>query len=263
MRYFDSARDSRDAILDHYTGVGEVLAIHALDRTFGLLHRQIRVKRGSLLSLDDVKNNDMIFVGSPAENLTLREIPSTQDFVFRRLDSGPRKGDLAIMNVHPQSGEAEYWVGSPSHSSLERRLFRDCAGAWLESREVGPDSCRHHHHRHAGGGRVCVSAEFARGIVAAAPGFENTGELKPFEAVLRVKVTRGVPVESEIVALREPGKRPRRKRNSRLARICKRDARAHVRSLRLQLRIEFRRALKFLSAASSVLALSFCSASAR
>jgi hypothetical protein len=28
------------------------------------------------------------------------------------------------------------------------------------------------------------------------------GELKPFEAVLRVKVTRGVPVESNIVALR-------------------------------------------------------------
>ena len=28
------------------------------------------------------------------------------------------------------------------------------------------------------------------------------GELKPFEAVLRVKVTGGVPVESDIVALR-------------------------------------------------------------
>ena len=63
MRYFDPARDSRDEILEHYTGVGEVLAIHALDHTFGLLHRQIRVKRGSLLSLDDVKNNDMIFRG--------------------------------------------------------------------------------------------------------------------------------------------------------------------------------------------------------
>jgi hypothetical protein len=32
--------------------------------------------------------------------------------------------------------------------------------------------------------------------------FSSTGELEPFEAVLRVKVTRGVPVESEIVALR-------------------------------------------------------------
>jgi tRNA isopentenyl-2-thiomethyl-A-37 hydroxylase MiaE len=30
----------------------------------------------------------------------------------------------------------------------------------------------------------------------------DTGELKPFEAVLRIKVTRGVPVESQIVALR-------------------------------------------------------------
>src|SRR4029077_18253483 len=118
MRYFDSARDARDVILDHYTGVGEVLAVHALDRTFGLLRRQIRVKRGSLLSLDDVKNNDMIFVGSPAENLTLREIPSTHDFVFHNLDSGPRKGDLAIVNVHPESGELRSCVGTASHANL-------------------------------------------------------------------------------------------------------------------------------------------------
>jgi len=31
----------------------------------------------------------------------------------------------------------------------------------------------------------------------------NSGELKPFEAVIRVKVTKGVPVESELVALRK------------------------------------------------------------
>jgi len=30
-----------------------------------------------------------------------------------------------------------------------------------------------------------------------------TGELEPFEAVLHVKVTRGVPLESELVALRK------------------------------------------------------------
>jgi hypothetical protein len=30
----------------------------------------------------------------------------------------------------------------------------------------------------------------------------ETGELKPFEVVLRVKVTRGVPVQTDIVALR-------------------------------------------------------------
>jgi hypothetical protein len=30
----------------------------------------------------------------------------------------------------------------------------------------------------------------------------QTGQLKPFEAVIRVKVTRGVPVSTELVALR-------------------------------------------------------------
>src|SRR4029077_8467936 len=70
MRYFDAARDSRNLILDHYTGVGEVLAVHDLDHVFALLGRPILVKRGSLLSLDDAKNNNLIFLGSPAENLT-------------------------------------------------------------------------------------------------------------------------------------------------------------------------------------------------
>src|SRR4029077_15162251 len=46
MRYFNPSTDSHEAILDHYTGVGEVLAIHELDRVFGLLNRQLRVKRG-------------------------------------------------------------------------------------------------------------------------------------------------------------------------------------------------------------------------
>ena len=101
MRYRDVKRDADAPILDHYTGVGEVLAVHEIDRVFGLLHRRIRLKRGSLFSLDDAKNNNLIFLGSPSENLSLLEIPGTQEFVFERLTSGPRKGDQAIINRHP------------------------------------------------------------------------------------------------------------------------------------------------------------------
>jgi len=71
MRYYNRARDSGSAILDHYTGVGEVLAVHALDGVFGSFTSKFGVKRGSLFSLDDAKNNDLIFMGSPSENLTL------------------------------------------------------------------------------------------------------------------------------------------------------------------------------------------------
>jgi hypothetical protein len=201
MRYFDASRDSRDTILDHYTGVGEALAIHALDRTFGSLHRQLRVKRGSLLSIDDVKNNDMIFVGSPAENLTLREIPNSQEFVFRRLESGPRKGDLSVTNVHPQPGEAEYWIGSPSHSALSEdysvialvhglnpaKSVLILAGTTTIGTQAAVEF-------------VCQENSLEELLPRLK--FSSTGELEPFEAVLRVKVTRGVPVESAIVAMR-------------------------------------------------------------
>src|SRR5262249_13863071 len=43
MRYFNAATDARSFILDHYTGVGEVLAIHHLDHLFGLFNRELRV----------------------------------------------------------------------------------------------------------------------------------------------------------------------------------------------------------------------------
>jgi hypothetical protein len=201
MRYFDPVRDSRDTILEHYTGVGEVLAVHTLDHTFGLMHRQIRVKRGSLLSLDDVKNNDMIFVGSPAENLTLREIPSTHDFIFRRLESGPRQGDLAIVNVHPKSGEVEYWIGSLSHSNLTEdysvvALVRGLNPAkWVlilaGTTTIGTQAAAEY---------VCQQNSLEELLPRLQ--ISDAGELKPFEAVLRVKVTRGVPVESDIMAVR-------------------------------------------------------------
>ncbi|HEV2729766.1 MAG TPA: helix-turn-helix domain-containing protein [Terriglobales bacterium] len=201
MRYFDAARDSRNLILDHYTGVGEVLAVHDLDRVFALLHRQIRVKRGSLFSLDDAKNNDLIFVGSPAENLTLRDIPSTQQFVFQRLDSGPRKGDLAIVNLHPEAGEDKYFFGSRSNTPLTEdysviALVRGLnPSQWVMilagTTTLGTQAAVEY-----------VCSETSLKDLLGRLKVSQPGEMKPFEAVLRVKVTRGVPVESSIVALR-------------------------------------------------------------
>ncbi len=201
MRYFDPQRDSRNVILDHYTGVGEVLAVHELDRVFGLLHRPIRVKRGSLFSLDDAKNNNLIFVGSPAENLTLREIPSTQEFVFQRLDSGPRRGDLAVVNTHPGNREPKFFVGSPSNTLLNEDYAVVALVRGLDpTRSVLILA-----------GTTTLGTEAAVEYVCEQNSLEkllsqlsrsDTGEVKPFEAVLRVKVARGVPVETTVVALR-------------------------------------------------------------
>ena len=201
MRYYDSTKDRGSFILDHYTGVGEVLAVHELDRVFGLLHRQIRLKRGNLFTLDDAKNNNLIFIGSPFENLTLLEVPGTQEFIFRRTTSGTRKDEEAIINVHPQPGEAKEYLPSPRNATLTE----DFAVVGLV-KGLNPGQAVL-----ILAGTTTIGTQAAVEYVCRQSSVEElllrlpvsqTGQLKPFEAVIRVKVTRGVPVGTELVALR-------------------------------------------------------------
>jgi hypothetical protein len=202
MRYFNAARDPRDAVWDHYTGVGEVLAVHSLDQAFGALHRKIRVKRGSLFSLDDVKNNDLIFVGSPSENLTLLDIPGTHDFVFQRLDSGPRKGDLAVANIHPQPGESKFYLASPSSVPLtEDYAVIGFVPGLNPSRSVLIIAGTTTFGTQGAVEYVCRPDSLGQLLLRLS--VSEAGDLKPFEALLRVKVTKGVPVGTELVSLRE------------------------------------------------------------
>ncbi len=199
LRYFDPKTDSSEHILDHYTGVGEVLAIHELDRTFGLLHHELRVKRGRLLSLDDAKNSNLIFVGSPAENLSLRDWPSTQDFVFRRLTEGPRKGDVSIANIRPQPGEQPtYLAGAEIPIKEDFALIALARGinpsyyvlVLAGTSTIGTGAAVEY---------VCHSNTLRTLIEALKHANGTPG--KPFEAILDVHIAGGVPMESDLVAI--------------------------------------------------------------
>lgn len=200
MRYYTQS-DGKASVYDHYTGVGEVLAVHALDDAFGSLGRRILVKRGSLFTLDDVKDHNLIFIGSPSENLSLRDIPGMQDFVFQRVESGARRGDLSIVNKHPKPGEAGPYLASPSNAALTEdygviellpaidsgHYVMILAGSTtFGTQGVVEFVCRQE------------SVErLTREIVGS-----SAAPIKPFEALVRVKIARGVPVEAELVSVR-------------------------------------------------------------
>ncbi|HEY1468356.1 MAG TPA: hypothetical protein VGF61_04885 [Candidatus Acidoferrum sp.] len=201
MRYYDAAKDGKAPILDHYTGVGEVLAVHNLDQVFATLHQTLRVKRGSLFSLDDAKNNDLIFIGSPSENLTLLDVPGTKEFVFRRVNEGPRAGNMEIVNVHPGQGESSTYLATAANVPLTE----DYAVVALV-RGLNPE-----HSELILAGTTTIGTQAAVEFVTRENYLNNLlermkvrkpSELKPFEAVIQVKVARGVPVESSLVALR-------------------------------------------------------------
>ena len=205
LRYFNPARDSREAISDHYTGVGEVLAVYDLNQVFAQLHRQIRVKRGSLFSLDDAQNNNLIFVGSPAENLSLLDIPSTHHFVFQRATSGPRKGDLAIVSVDPRPDEPNMFFASPSGTPLiEDYAIVGLVPGMNSARSVLILAGTTTIGTQAAAEYVCRRDSLQQLLLRLS--VSEDGQMKPFEAVLHVKVARGVPVGTQLVALREVSK---------------------------------------------------------
>jgi hypothetical protein len=191
LRYFNPALDSGKAIRDHYTGVGEVMAVHELDQIFASLKHEIHIKRGRLLTWDDAKNSDLIFIGSPSENLSLRDLRGTQDFVFSRKPSAPRKGDLMISNLHPAASEQAAYLAS------DGLITEDYALVALAS---GPNPSR----------RVLILAGITTFGTQAAVEFvcraQRLDELisktgpAPFEALLRVKVSGGVPVQSDLLS---------------------------------------------------------------
>jgi hypothetical protein len=201
MRYYDAAKDGKAQILDHYTGVGEVLAVHNLDQVFGILHQSLRVKRGSLFSLDDAKNNDLIFIGSPSENLTLLDVPGTREFVFRKVTEGPRAGNMQIINVHPGPGEQPKYIATAGNVPLTE----DYAVVALVQ-GINPE-----HSELILAGTTTIGTQAAVEFVTRENYLNDLlrrmkvtrpNDLKPFEGVIQVKVARGVPVESSLVALR-------------------------------------------------------------
>ncbi|MCI0338159.1 MAG: hypothetical protein L0226_11310, partial [Acidobacteria bacterium] len=115
---------SKEPVIEHYTGIGEVMGSYLLGDFFAKMHHAARVKRSLLLTWEDMKTENIVVLGSPAENLFLRDLPQKQDFIFKPNLPNPddnRKKAFGIINTRPQPGEQQYYLakqGGPSRSQI-------------------------------------------------------------------------------------------------------------------------------------------------
>ncbi|MGA2738513.1 MAG: helix-turn-helix domain-containing protein [Bryobacteraceae bacterium] len=198
LRYFNPTLDSGKAIRDHYTGVGEVMAVHDLDQVFASLKHEIHIKRGRLLTWDDAKTSNLIFIGSPSENLSLRELPGTQDFVFARKPTAPRKGDLMISNLHPAASEQAAYLASEGQITEDYALIALTSGL-NASRRVLILAGITTFGTQAAVEFVCRGPRLDELISRLGPAARR--QVPPFEALIRVKVSGGVPVQADLLSL--------------------------------------------------------------
>lgn len=67
-----------------FTGTGEVLAAYQLANLLSALGAKVQVKRSRLITVDDLRNHDVIFLGSPFENQVLADMHLPQRFSFEQ-----------------------------------------------------------------------------------------------------------------------------------------------------------------------------------
>jgi hypothetical protein len=201
LRYFDPSRDSRDQVTQHYTGVGELVGVLDLDRIFQQTGGRFRIKRGGLFTFDEARSNNLIFVGSPMENVALRQFPNTHEFVFRQVAKEDNRRGEEIVDLHPPSGKTGIYPPAikTGGENVDYAIIALMPGL------------DHSRSTLVLAGLTTIGTQAAVDYVCNQGAIEELlqrlnvpvgGEMKPFEAVLRVKVTNDVPMETQLVDLR-------------------------------------------------------------
>jgi hypothetical protein len=179
--------DPRD---ETYTGTGEATAIYELTRIFDTHHADFTLKRSLLVTWDEAKLRNLVFIGAPSQNKALQELPATSDFAINIDDNN--KGYIA--NRKPYSGEPNRFV--PASANDEYAIIASIPGIQAD-RRIAVFTGLTTNGTQAAVEFAC-NPENVRQLVDRIG--QSSGGIKPFEAVLHIKLSGGVPVQADLVA---------------------------------------------------------------
>jgi hypothetical protein len=178
--------------VDHYTGIGELAAVYQLTRFFDARHASFILKRSLLVAWDEAKLTNLVFIGSPAENSSLKVLPSARDFTLTS-----NSNYSGFINQHPKTGEPTLF------SRPEHPLTKDYAIlALLPSVEPGKQMLIFSGLTTLGtqaAVEYACSPENVAELLKTATSAK--GQVRPFEAVLEVNIGGGVPLQTKLVSL--------------------------------------------------------------
>lgn len=179
--------------VDTYTGIGELASVYTLTRLFDAHHAQFILKRSLLMTWDEAQVKNLIFIGSTAENPSLRVLQSTKDFTMMATPDS-----AGVVNHHPKPGEPAIY-SRPEHplkidyAILALRPGVQPGTQMLEFSGLTTFGTQ------AAVEFVChpdTAAELMRKIT------DSSGRIHPFEAVLETNIGGGVPLETHLVTIR-------------------------------------------------------------
>ncbi len=182
-----------EPVVDHYTGIGELTSVYDLTRLFDAHRADFVLKRSLLVTWDEAKQRNLIFIGSPAENPSLNAVPSLANFTMVAnpayagfVNNHPRPGEPVLYSrpEHPLTMDYAVIALMPGVQSGKRTLM--FSGLTTLGTQAAVEFAT----------RKESLAELLK--IVSSP----TGEIKPFEALLAVTLEGGVPLQSKLVSIR-------------------------------------------------------------
>lgn len=179
--------------VDTYTGIGELASVYTLTRLFDAHKSQFILKRSLLVTWDEAQAKNLIFIGSAAENPSLRVLPSTRDFTMMATPDS-----AGVVNHHPKPGEPDVYLRPEHPLKVDYAIVALLPGVqpgtqMLEFSGLTTFGTQ------AAVEYAChpdTAAELLRQIT------DSSGKIHPFEAVLETRIGGGVPLETRLVTIR-------------------------------------------------------------
>ncbi len=185
-----------NALDETYTGTGEVQAIHTLTHFFDAHNATFTLKRSRLVTWDQARSSNLIFVGAPSQNTALHDLPARSEFTIAQ-DAQARG---YIVNQHPRPGE-------PAVFPTNDRTQETAIVALLPGMETGTGIL-------VISGLTTIGTQMAVEFLcrpenlralAEIVGTTSSGTLRSFEAVLHVSISKGVGVRVQLATVHRRG----------------------------------------------------------
>jgi hypothetical protein len=182
-----------------YTGAGELQGIAMLSNLLGQIGVKATVKPSREITPDDLRQHNVILLGSPFQNVAVAQLIAMGDFNFQNPDSRHEQWRAQILNAHPRANEASTY-GTERESGTQA-LKADYALFTIQSGVIPG--------RYIAvlGGLDTTGTEGATLFATSRPGVEELSkalaasgasdgksEMPPFQALIRVRLQKGYDV---------------------------------------------------------------------
>lgn len=181
---------------DEYTGIGEAIGLHRVSALLDKVGKATVVKQSRTVSAEDLKNHDVILLGSAWVNEWSGKIPIVEDFLLG--------ASATIVNQHPSAGEEREY--SARFDAATGKLIEDYALITVKPNISEGNTVMVLAGTHSEGTQAAaeyIASEDSLRHLNQRLGQTNGKFPKYYQVLLKVAVDNGIPTTISVVTVHE------------------------------------------------------------